>query len=64
MRPDPSTHFPTPLHLARTPHNPSLPWVENRCPPVIVRGVIFHQIHVEVECKVGNITKYNYLPGS
>lgn len=64
MRPDPSTLFPTPLHLAEISRNAPLPWTENKCPEVIIKGDIFRQVRVEVRCKVGTIPKYNYLSGS
>ncbi|KAH9037011.1 hypothetical protein EDB84DRAFT_1577663 [Lactarius hengduanensis] len=54
IRPDPSTLSPA-LSLAR---KPPLSWTENTCPEAIVRGTIFNQIHVEVECKLIIPTSY------
>jgi hypothetical protein len=55
--PDPSIHLvqssPQPLSID-LPHDPPvvLPWPKQNFPPVRVRGVMFGQISVEVECKV------------
>lgn len=58
-RPDPSTLFPIPF--SRTLREPPLSWTEKKCPEVIIRGDIFHNVRVEVECKVSG--KYQiYLP--
>ena len=55
MRPDPSTYFPTPtLPNSRSARDSPLSWTENKCPKIVVRGVIFQTIHVEVECKVSS----------
>ncbi|KAH9165690.1 hypothetical protein EDB89DRAFT_2008097 [Lactarius sanguifluus] len=54
IRPDPSTLLPA-LSPAR---NTPLSWTENMCPEAVVRGTIFNQIHVEVECKLIIPTSY------
>src|SRR5712671_2967682 len=32
----------------------NLPWAEQKLPSVVVRGVMFRRVHVEVECKVSH----------
>ncbi|KAH9020215.1 hypothetical protein EDB85DRAFT_2153196 [Lactarius pseudohatsudake] len=56
IRPDPSTLSPA-FSLAR---KPLLSWTENTCPEAIVRGTIFNQIHVEVECKASSKYQTSY----
>jgi len=55
-RPDPSTLFPIPF--SRTLREPPLSWTEKKCPEVIIRGDIFHNVRVEVECKLIIPTSY------
>src|SRR5712671_4258062 len=45
----PSTTISLPYEL---PAN--LPWAEQKLPSVVVRGVMFRRVHVEVECKVSH----------
>ncbi|KAI9437276.1 hypothetical protein H4582DRAFT_1959002 [Lactarius indigo] len=48
---DLSTPLPSPLSPAVTPRNLP-PWTGNKCPEVIVRGVIFGRRDIEVECRL------------
>jgi hypothetical protein len=61
-RPDPSLRSSPaqisdslPGDVAPTPAPSMSSWPQQRLPTVIVRGVIFDRVNVEVECKVGNI---------
>lgn len=48
---DPSAILP-PLRPLRIPRALPSPWTENRCPEVVVRGIIFGHREVEVECRL------------
>jgi hypothetical protein len=43
-----------PGDIAPTLAPPMSSWPQQKLPTVIVRGVIFDKVNVEVECKVGN----------
>lgn len=57
-RPDPSILSPLPQTLARNPRNLPSSWRANDYPGVIVKGVIFQQKQVEVECKLAIPVSY------
>jgi len=55
--PDPTTRSsPTPVSVSLPQDPPAIitSWEEQPFPPVFLRGVMFRQVPVEVECKVGN----------
>src|SRR5712675_1734032 len=54
--PDPSVRQSSPPSTTIPPYNPpaNLPWTEQKFPSVVVRGVMFGRVHVEVECKVSH----------
>ncbi|KAI9451459.1 hypothetical protein BJY52DRAFT_100985 [Lactarius psammicola] len=49
---DLSTPLPPPQTIAITPRNLPSSWTGNKCPEVVVRGVIFGLREVEVECRL------------
>ena len=64
-RPVPSSLSPLAQTLTRNPRNLPSSWRANDYPGVIVKGVIFHQHLVEVECKASQkIPSINHLPDS
>ena len=64
-RPIPSTLSPLAQNPAKNPRNPPSSWKANDYPGVIVKGVIFQQHLVEVECKASKkILSINHLPDS
>jgi hypothetical protein len=60
-RPDPSLRSsPAQISVNLPPDTPTpttIPWTPQKLPAVVVRGVMFGQVTVEVECKVSNTIK-------
>ena len=55
-RPDPSSWISV-NHPLDTPTPTAIPWTPQSLPTIVVKGVMFGLVSVEVECKVSNTIK-------